>query len=57
MLSAKCLINKQYFANICKKNLKLKTKKFFFIAVSKIAEFFEGLNSSLAQSPGELCSC
>jgi len=35
--------------------LKPKTKKFFFsILTTRLAESVEGLNSSLAQSPGEL---
>jgi len=34
--------------------LKRKTKFFFLILTTKFAESVEGLNSSLAQSPGEL---
>jgi len=34
-----------------------KTKNIFLVQTSKLAELFEGLNSSLAQSLGELCSC
>jgi len=34
--------------------LKPKTKHFFYILTTRLAESVEGLNSSLAQSPGEL---
>jgi len=34
--------------------LKPKTKKFFLILTTRLAESVEGLNSTLAQSPGEL---
>jgi len=32
-------------------------QKIFFITDSRLAKSFEGFNSSLAQSPGKLCSC
>jgi len=35
-------------------NAKSKTKTFFSISTRRLADFVEGLNSSLAQSPGEL---
>jgi len=35
-------------------NLKHQTKKFFSILTTRLAESAESLNSSLAQSPGEL---
>jgi len=35
-------------------NLKPKTKIFFSILTTRLAKSVEGLNSSLAQSPGEL---
>jgi len=34
--------------------LKPKTKVFYFILTTRLAKSVEGLNSSLAQSPGEL---
>jgi len=37
--------------------LKPKTKRIFFICSSRLAESVEGLNSYLAQSPGELWLC
>jgi len=39
------------------KNLKPKTKNIFSLRTRRLAESFEGLNSSLAQSAGELWSC
>ena len=38
-------------------NLQPKTKKIFSILTTRLAESVEGLNSSLAQSPGELYDC
>jgi len=37
--------------------LKPKMKKILFISSSRLAESVEGLNSSIAQSPGELWLC
>jgi len=34
-----------------------KRKKFFFVSTRRLSEYVEGLNSSLAQSPGELQDC
>jgi len=39
------------------KKTKSKTFQFFSMQTVRLAASFEGLNSSLAQSPGELWSC
>jgi len=39
------------------KKLKPKTKKYFSLQTQRLAEAFEGLNSSLAQVVEELWSC
>jgi len=39
----------------CKKKTKPKTKTFFSLHIQGLAESFEGLNSSLAQSAEDLC--
>jgi len=36
---------------------KPKNKKFFSVRTRRLSESFEGLDSSLAQLTGELCSC
>jgi len=36
---------------------KIKPNNFFSVQTSRLPESFEGLNSSVAQSPGELWSC
>jgi len=42
------------FVAVPKENPTLKTKHFFSISPSRLAESVDGFNSSLAQSPGEL---
>jgi len=36
---------------------KIQSKIFLSLQTQRLAESFEGFNSSLAQLPGEICSC